>query len=185
MDKRNSGQLCKTLIAGATSSIMAGAPIAAASPPVDKAAPSAKVENVDGKVLRLESLQGKVVVVVYEDKESAATNQAFKDDLTRLLGEDALKDKVFVTPVADVSEYGSWPMKGFAKDAIRDQSKKSGTTIWCDWDASFRKALSLPKGTSSVVVIDRHGVVRMAVDGALTEVQRKRAAQILRAVVAG
>lgn len=143
---------------------------ALAAPKIGEDVPGARAEDVDGRPFKLDDQRGKTVVIVYEDKESGAVNKAFKDDLTKLATR-----AVVIAPVADLSEFNSWPAKGFAKDAIRAESKKSGITIWCDWDASFRKALDLPKGSSSVVVVGKSGKVLFAVDGALDEGQRKAA----------
>ena len=152
----------------------------AALPAVGRASADGQVEDVDGKVLRISSLRGRAVVVVYEDKASKGANAAFKADLTRILREAPLQAAVVVAPVADVSEYNSWPAKGFVKDAIRDESKKTGATIWCDWDASFRKVLDLSRGQSNVVVLGRDGEIRFAAAGTLSASQRAAVEAILR-----
>lgn len=157
------------VVAAALSTLVAPG-MAAAAPAKGADAPEASVEDVEGKKLALSSLEGKTVVVVYEDKDSAKLNDAFKEGLKKL---DL--SSVAVLPVADVSEYNSWPAKGFVKDAIREESKKAGVTIYCDWDASFRKALELTKGTSCIVVLSKKGKVLFAHDGALSEDQRKAA----------
>lgn len=144
--------------------------LALAGPSSGKNLPDATVETVDGKKLSLSSLEGKTIVIVYEDKDSAKVNEAFKKDLSKVT-----QSSMVPVPIADVSEYNSWPAKGFVKDAIREESKKAGTTIYCDWDASFRKALELTKGTSCVVVASKKGKVLFAHDGSLSEEQRKLA----------
>lgn len=157
------------VVAAALSTLVAPG-ISSAAPAKGASAPEASVEDVDGKKLALSSLEGKTVVVVYEDKDSAKLNDAFKEGLKKL---DL--SSVAVLPVADVSEYNSWPAKGFVKDAIREESKKAGVTIYCDWDASFRKALELTKGTSCIVIFSKKGKVLFAHDGALSEDQQKAA----------
>jgi len=154
--------------------------LAAALPDVGESPANARVEDVDGKALWLSELKGRVAIVVYEDKDSAELNKALKDDLAKLLKDDTVKGAVVVAPVADVSDYNSWPQKGFAKDAIRAESKKSKTTIWCDWDGAFRKALDLKKGTSSVLVIDREGTLRFAGEGALSQSERASFEKVVR-----
>lgn len=146
-------------------------------------AADARVEDVDGRVFRPSAFKGRPILVVYEDKESKDANTAFKADLTRLMKEKPLRDAVVLAAVADVSEYDSWPAKGFVKDAIRDEQKKSGTTIWCDWDASFRKAFDLTRGKSNVLVLGRDGRVRFAAAGTLTAAQRASVEALLRAEV--
>lgn len=141
-----------------------------AAPKLGEELPDARVEDADGKRLALRSLVGDTLVIVYEDKDSSSLNDAFKKDLAKLPA-----DSFTAVPIADVSEYNSWPAKGFVKDAIRDESKKAGITIWCDWDASCRKALALPKGTSSVVVVGKRGKLLYAFDGELSASERKAA----------
>jgi predicted transcriptional regulator len=140
----------------------------------------ARVEDPDGKTMTIKALRGRPVIVVYEDKDSKQANQALKGDLTRILKDKALKSAVVLAPVADVSEYNSWPAKGFVKDAIRDEAKKTGTTIWCDWDASFRRAFDLAPKASNVIVIGRGGAVRFAASGTLSASQRAEIEAILR-----
>jgi predicted transcriptional regulator len=144
-----------------------------------------RAEDVDGKVFRTSAFKGRPIVVVYEAKDSKSANTAFKSDLTRLMKEKPLRDAVVVAAVADVSEYDSWPAKGFVKDAIRDEQKKTGTTIWCDWDASFRKAFDLTRGKSNVLVLGRDGRVRFAAAGARTAAQRASIEALLRAAIDG
>ena len=147
-----------------------------AAPTVGATAKDARAVDVDGRVLSLERMRGTTVFVVYEDKESGKQNQALKRELEEWLSHDAKAHaSVFVAPVADVSEYDSWPARGFVKDAIREESKKVGMTIWCDWDASFRKTLDLAKGKSNVVVLGRDGRVLFAAEGALSLEQRREA----------
>ncbi len=147
-------------------------------------APDAKVVDADDKSLSVSSLAGVPVVIVYEDKASGSTNKAFKDDLRKLMGEDAIKAALRVIPIADVSEHNSWPAKGFVKDAIREESKKTGLTIYCDWDGSFRKKYDLEKGASNVVVIGRSSKVQFTSYGKLSDENRRTAERIIRAEVA-
>jgi hypothetical protein len=158
---------------------------ATALPARGSKAPNAKVEDADGRVLWMKSLMGKPILVVYEDKDSATQNQPLKNDLARLAKGDKYKSVVALAAIADVSSYDFWPVKGFVKDAIRDESKKVGTTIYCDWDASFRAAYKLKEGTSSVVLVGRNGEVLFAAEGALSADARKRLLELLRSEVEG
>lgn len=160
-----------------------GAPIALALPKEGAAAPNAKVEDADGRVLEMKSLTGKPILIVYEDKDSAQLNQALKEELSRLAKGDKYRSKIALAAIADVSSYDFWPVKGFVKDAIRDESKKAGTTIYCDWDGKFRSTYKLREGTSSVVLVGRSGEVLFAAEGALKAEARKRLLALLRAEV--
>jgi hypothetical protein len=165
--------------------LIAGASAAVALPARGSKAPNAKLEDADGRVLWMKSLKGKPTLIVYEDKDSATQNQPLKNDLAKLAKGDKYKSKVALAAVADVSSYDFWPVKGFVKDAIREESKKQGTTIYCDWDASFRSAYKLKEGTSSIVLVSREGDVLFAAEGALSADDRKRLLDLLRDQVEG
>ncbi|MDI1450671.1 YtfJ family protein [Polyangium sp. 6x1] len=148
-------------------------------------APNARVEDADGRALQMSSLKGKPILIMYEDKDSAAQNQPLKDDLAKLGQGDKYKQKVAIAAIADVSSYDFWPAKGFVKDAIREESKKQKTTIYCDWDGSFRKAYGIRKGASNVILVGKDGRVLFAGSGALGTGDRKKLIELLGAQVEG
>lgn len=156
-----------------------------AAPKVGAEAKDARVEDVDGRELTIASVRGRPLVIVYEDKDSAASNAAAKDDLRELMKDAAVSRALVVAAVADVSEYASWPARGFAKDAIREASKKAGTTIWCDWSGKFRRALELDARKSNVVLVGRDGTIKWAASGPLSQKQRATLATRIRAEVGG
>lgn len=154
-------------------------------PPVGKDAPNGKAEDADGKAIETKNLKGKPVLIVYEDRDSAKQNEKLKKELSDLAKGDKYKSSVALAAVADVSSYDFWPAKGFVKDAIREESKKAGTTIYCDWNASFRKAFKLTKGKSSIVLVGKDGKVLFAGEGSLSESDRKKVLALLKAQVEG
>jgi predicted transcriptional regulator len=160
-----------------------GAATALALPTEGDAAPNARIEDADGRAVELKGFKGKPILIVYEDKDSAAQNQALKDTLSKLAKGDRYKSAVALAAVADVSAYDFWPVKGFVKDAIREESRKQGTTIYCDWTGTFRGTYQLRRGVSSIVLIGRDGHVLFAADGAVSAEQRKRLVELLKAQV--
>lgn len=122
---------------------------------------------------------------VYEDKDSAEQNKALEDELARPGKGDKYKATVALPVVADVSSYDFWPVKGFVKKAIREESKKAGTTIYCDWSGSFRRTMRLTKNASNVVLVGKDGRVLFAGDGPLNPNERLRLIELLRAEVEG
>jgi len=158
---------------------------ALALPKEGELAPNARVEDADGNALELKSFKGKPTLIVYEDKDSAALNKSFKEELSKLAKGDKYKSAVGLAAVADVSSYDWWPVKGFVKSAIRDESKKAGTTIYCDWKGSFRDTLKLKKNSSNVVLIGKDGKVLFAGEGALDANERKRLLELLKSQVEG
>ena len=156
---------------------------ALALPAEGAAAPNARIEDADGRSLELKTFKGKPILIVYEDKESATQNQPLKDALSKLAKGDRYKAAVALAAVADVSSYDYWPVKGFVKDSIREESRKQGTTIYCDWSGSFRGAYRLRRGLSSIVLVGRDGHVLFAAEGAVSAEQRNRLVALLKVEV--
>ncbi|HSN98591.1 MAG TPA: YtfJ family protein [Candidatus Nanopelagicales bacterium] len=176
-------RLTRLLAAAALAAALAAHGSALALPAEGEKAPNARVEDADGRQLEMKSLGGKPILIVYEDKDSSAQNQVLKDELAKLARGDRYKSAIALTAVADVSAYNFWPVKGFVKDAIRDESKKAGTTIYCDWDGSFRSRYRLREGVSSVVLVGRDGLVLFAAEGALSADRRSELLKLLRGQV--
>lgn len=173
--------LCAAALSAA---LLSGA--ALALPTEGQVAPNARVEDVDGRELQIKTLRGRPILIVYEDKDSNTQNQALKDALAKLAKGDGRYRRTLATvAVADVSAYDFWPVKGFAKDAIRDASKRAGTTIYCDWDGTFRAAYRLRQGISSVVLVGKNGQVLFAAEGTLKREQQTRVLDLLRKELAG
>lgn len=154
-------------------------PLVARAVSAGESAPEAKVQDADDQTLWMSELRGSPIVVFYEDKDSRDTNASMKSEVASLLSESGMSG-IRVIPIADVSDYDSWPARGFVKDAVREESKKAGLTIYCDWDASFRSKYDLAKGNSNVVVIGRDGVVKAAATGALSAERRAAFLSLLR-----
>ncbi len=163
--------------------LLAMAPLAEAAPPIGSVRPAARVHDGWDRPFDLHGVQGKPTLVLYEDKDSAKVNVALKDDLARLARGDRYKSAVALVPVANVEKFDFWPARGFVKDAIRDESKKIGATIYCDWDGSFGRATQLAKNTSSVMLIGRNGRVLFVWEGQVPKEEREKLLAMLRAEV--
>ncbi len=72
------------------------------------------------------------------------------------------KENVVIFAVADVSSYDFWPARGFVKDAIRQEEKKSGTPIYLDWNGSSRTAFGFQAGSSNLVLLNADNTVKLA-----------------------
>lgn len=156
----------------------------AALPRAGDAAPAVRIEDADGRAIALRDLRGKPALVVYEDKGSTQLNRELKADLARLAEGERYRASIGLVAVADVTGYDFWPVRGFVRDAIREESRKQKTTIYCDWTGAFRRALDLRHGTSSVVLYGRDGRVLFAAEGAVPPAERARLLGLLRAEVA-
>ncbi len=167
---------------GAIAATSAGS--ASAVPPVG--APRPELSFTDGWERKndLARYRGVPILVLYEDKDSATVNRPLKEDLARLASGDRYRDLIALLPFADLTSYDYWPVRGFVKDAIQDESKKQKTVIYCDWDGHVRRGLKLQKGTSNVVLFGRDGRVSFSHAGALSPAQRNELIELLRREVA-
>ena len=142
-------------------------------------APPAGVQSLSGRVVRLDRLRGKPVLIVFESRESKGRNTALKDRLARLVRGGRYRGRVHMLPVASVENLDFFPARGFVEDAIESESARIGATIYCDWDGSFRRALSLRPERSSVILISREGRVVFAFEGALDRRAQDRLIELL------
>ena len=132
------------------------------------------------KTTELRSLDGQPLLLVYEDKDSAQQNDVLKRELGRLAAGDAYRGRVALVAVADVSQYDYWPARTFVKSAIRGESKKAGTPIYCDWNGTIRTAFNLRRGASNVVLYDRAGRAAFAWSGPMPADKRHELIERLR-----
>lgn len=153
---------------------------AAALPHVGAPRPNVVLVDAWDRQLQLGSLDGTPTLVVYEDQGSSKVNDGLKRELSRLARGGAYRSQIAVVAVADVSGYDYWPVRGFVKDAIRDESRKQGIPIYCDWSADFRRTLSLNRHASNVVLYGRDGTVLYARAGRLTDAEQRELLTLLR-----
>lgn len=141
---------------------------------------AAKTVDADDRAFDLRSINGRPILIVYEDKDSSSLNQSLKNELAVLARGDKYRSSVALVPVANVEGYDYWPIRGFVKSSIRSESSKFGTTIYCDWDGSFRSAIGLRNNTSSVVLIGKNARILFAYEGAMPKNERARLIGLLR-----
>ena len=151
-----------------------------AMPKPGDARPSVRLTDAWARTVETRALGDKPLLVVYEDKDSATQNQILKDELSRLAKGDRYKKAMTLLAIADVSNYDFWPARGFVKDAIKEESSKAGTPIYCDWNGSVRRAFGLREGASNVVLYGRDGRVVFARHGTVPAEGRAELIRLLR-----
>ena len=154
---------------------------AGALPTVGAIRPEVRLLDSWDRTLPLSRLRGMPTLLLYEDKDSADENAPLKAQLAELARGDTYRRSIALVAIADVSGYDYWPVRGFVKDALKDESHKQNTVIYCDWDGGVRGALGLEKDTSNVVLYGRDGRVIFASRGPLGEGQRRALVELLRA----
>lgn len=121
----------------------------------------------------------KPVLVVYEDKDSSGQNAELKRELARLAKGDRYRTAITLLAIADVTGYDYWPIRGFVKDAIKDESHKVGTRIFCDWNGATRSKMGVRKGQSNVVLYGKDGRVLLSHEGPMPAAKRARLIALL------
>jgi hypothetical protein len=154
--------------------------IAKAAPPLGATRPALRLVDAWDRPFDLSQVGGRPLLVIYEDQSSVRQNAPLKDELSRLARGDRYRSRIVLAAVADVSGYDFWPVRGFVKDAIRDESRKAGTSIYCDWSGEARRAFRAPPSTSTVILYDRESKVVFAHEGAMPAATRATLLDLLR-----
>lgn len=134
----------------------------------------ASAESPDGERFRLSDHSGRQLLVFYEDKDVRTQNQALKDLLWKSHGQGRYEGRLLIVAVADVSSFNWWPAKGVVNAAIREEIRKLGTTIWCDWDGSFGREVGATRGVSNVMLFGDDGILQFRYAGAVPKDQIER-----------
>jgi hypothetical protein len=156
---------------------------ASALPLAGAVRPEVQLTDAWDRSIRLSTYRGMPVLVVYEDKASSAQNAALKSELAVLARGEKYRRLIALVAVADVSGYDYWPMRGFVRSAIRSESTRQNTDIYCDWDGHVRSALGLERGQSNVVLYGGDGSVLYAHAGPMSVEARGTFIGLLRAQV--
>jgi predicted transcriptional regulator len=114
---------------------------------------------------------GGATLVMYVDKSGADQNAHLLERLQRMRATDATLRTVKFVPIIDVAKYNGWPARGFAKKALREESKRKGVTIYADWEAAGRSVLAAESGRSNLFLLDKKGNLVWASSGQLAPVQ--------------
>ncbi len=160
-----------------TADAAAPAPVAAPvapAPPTLPLAPEFALEGTSGQTRRLRDYRGRVVILIYEDRDSNQQNDALKRELAEHARAQDLTRDVAVVPVANLSSYDFWPASGFARDAVVDIARQQGMEILIDWSNSMSGAYRFRPSTSYVMVLSREGRVLFRHAGTLPSRERMR-----------
>jgi hypothetical protein len=153
---------------------------ASALPEVGALRPNLRLVDAWERTYTLSEVGVRPLLVLYEDKGSVMQNILFKRELSELAQGDRYKSRVVLAAVADVADYDYWPVRGFVRDAIKGESRKVGTPIYCDWNGGVRRAFGVRRGASNVVLYGRDGKVVFAYEGAMPDDVREHAIDLLR-----
>lgn len=116
--------------------------------------------GTDGKPAQLHRYAGRPAVVFYEDRGSLDANQAVKDALIERGRQEGLLKAVSVIAVANIAAYDFSPAREIATAFIRRAERKAGIPILLDTSGVLQSPpWNLPDDASTVLVLDRDGLV--------------------------
>ena len=126
--------------------------------------PPFSVASGDGKLLIDIDLIGKHTFLFYEDRSKMDMNEGLK---SFLMAQGYNDEEVLFVVIADCSKAGVF--KRVWQTQLVDASRKSGRTIYGDWNGRMKKSLQTADKTSSFYIIDPAGTVRYFREGVVPE----------------
>lgn len=138
----------------------------AAGLPIGTKAPGFKVMSGAGQRLSLDKLQGKVVLLFYENKDVVEKNRPLKKALDAFYQsqDDKTKSKLKGVPIVDCTG-AFFPFTGIWKDSLVKASQKENLTIYGDWDGQFKKVYQVVDKESNFYLIDQNGTIVYSLSG--------------------
>jgi len=135
--------------------------IYAAPPNAGDIAPALRVMSGDGKMLTLEQLRGKVVVIFYNSKDTINHDFELRKLLNKYYDNQSgdKKTKVFKLAIIDCSS-AFFPIDYIWKSKLIEASRQKQMDIYGDWSGKVAEAYSFNPGDSNIVVIDKDGIIR-------------------------
>lgn len=122
-------------------------------------APDFSVESTAGRTRRLRDYLGRVVIIIYEDRDSNQQNNPLKEALAARARREDLSRDVSLVAVANLSAYDFWPARGYARDAVIEIAQQMGYELMIDWTGAMSTAYRFRPGRSHVMVLSRDGRV--------------------------
>jgi thiamine biosynthesis lipoprotein ApbE len=131
-------------------------------------APAFELESTAGVTRRLTNYTGRVVIIVYEDRDSNTQNDALKRELAEHARQGVLTRDVSLVAVANLSGYNFWPAKGYARDAVVEIARTQGYEIMIDWTGAMASSYHFRPARSHVMILSRTGRVLFRYEGPMS-----------------
>jgi predicted transcriptional regulator len=161
----------------------AGMPVRAAALEADQSAPAFEVSYDGAKVLRSSDLAGSVIIITCESRETRELNQPFKDALLKAFPLDERRRlNIALVPVIDCFAY-PWPIKGFCVRGVQDNASTLNLQLYVDMTGKMFQDYGAASSTSTVIIIDREGVVRYVMPGKIPDTEVPSVVELVRGLV--
>ncbi len=136
--------------------------------------PGFSVVSGNGKILIREDLRGKTAILFYEDRSRLDENQELKDYIKGL--SDG-RDGILSVVVADCSDVGLF--KKIWEDRLIDHSRKTGFSVYGDWNGRMGKSFAYGDDALAFLIIDTTGRVVYSNSGPVSSSEFGRIGEFL------
>jgi len=112
-------------------------------------------------LMTLEMLQGKVVVLIYNTRDTFNRNAKLRETLNKFYEEqsDERKYNCFKLAILDCSS-AFFPIDFIWKKKLIEASKSKNMDIYGDWDGKVAEDYDFNLDDSNIVIIDKDGFIR-------------------------
>jgi hypothetical protein len=128
------------------------------------------VESGDGAKVTEKSVKGKVVIMFYEKRDVVKRNAEMKDKLNEIFDYQPgnIQQIIVRLPVIDCSHV-FWPVSEIWKKGLRDNSKRVGMTVYCDWTGNVSRDFMMLPDESNMLILDGTGMIRYRFSGKINQ----------------
>lgn len=116
-----------------------------------------ELDGTEHGARRLGDYRGRVVVLFYEDRDSASQNELLKQEMSARAQEAGLARQVVLLPIANLEAFDFWPARPIARGHVVDIARRFGIEILIDWSGATAQAWGFAKRQSHVLVLDGEG----------------------------
>ena len=126
--------------------------------------PSFSVVSGDGKILISPDLSGRTALVFYEDRNGMEANSSLKSFFQQQNLDD---ERVALVYIADCTDAGL--RKRIWENQLKDSSRRTGVTVYGDWNGNLKRGLETSEGEVFFYLIDPDGIIRYFKEGTVPE----------------
>ncbi|NSW75428.1 MAG: redoxin domain-containing protein [Candidatus Atribacteria bacterium] len=141
---------------------------------VDTTVPPFQVFSQDGEPLTEQDLRGKITVLFYDTRRTAAVNNDLKYEISDFRETNLpFLENLQVVQIIDASS-ANFLTRAIWRRKLRQNARKYGITLYADWDGTMRRDFGFSPRESNILVVDPQGMVRYSFLGKVTESEKSR-----------
>lgn len=139
---------------------------------VGSTVPPFQVFSHNGEPLTHKDLLGKITVLFYDTRRTAAVNNDLKYEIRDFREANLpLLENLQVVQIIDASS-ANFLTRAIWRRKLRQNTQRYGITLYADWDGAMRRDFGFSPKESNILVIDPQGMVRHSFLGKVTESEK-------------